>query len=449
MSRNVKTSAVAAHARNADLRADAERAADVVIGEADQRAAKVVDARIARQPEPEQVPQLARALLPSAATKAKEAAAMDTTLDFLNPPPTPRPPDAPLDDAALSLQTASNAGSPSEPATGDEDDAARRLQHEQHAARLEMQTEIRKLSVKELLDLRKPNVPDLVLMAAMFERLFSLMLRLFSLGFYKHGGAINNALAARQQLAELAEEELTRRRKSPATAQGKKDALREYQEALQQRSSELDRRQDNRKQAENAAGLPSLVAARKAERTDSLKQGERIFDTQQVEAGKQTIAARRAALADAQAALERERADDFVPTPSGLFVTKQVRDAALVANAARAARMARAKVLRDQAREELQQFLDVIEASVHKVEQQKLEREAAAEANEKKERDALARELGALPEQLVVLAAEAQNAHHAQRGAVMVAEAARPRTQQELEAEAAEAERLRLLRMRG
>ena len=322
---------------------------------------------------------------------------------------------------------------------------ARRRRHEREVLELELelQAEFGTLSVAELLDLRKPSVPHLYLSAMVFQKLWNLLLRILSLGVVRHANTLSDALSARQKLAELAEKELDRRRKSPATAQGRKAALVEYQAAVEERAAKLDDRQSvrsspNPRRAEQAARSRGAIR----------DQVEEMFDEQQAAASHETVKARRAA--DSEAAAELRAAEDYVPSAIGFFVSKRDREKAVAANQMRARRVARAQALRDRTAAALREFLERIETLAAQHAQRLADREEADEKAEAVERDALRKELGTLPEQIhavSVASAGAQRAVATGRAAVLVAEATRPRTASELagEAEAAEAERLRFL----
>ena len=103
------TKVVARLAENLELRKRAQaQAAQVAKAAADRAGQRVAD-RIAKQPD-HQVHQPARAHLPGASAHAKEAAMTNAmtndTLEFLNAPPLPRPPDVPLDDSVLAAPAA-------------------------------------------------------------------------------------------------------------------------------------------------------------------------------------------------------------------------------------------------------------------------------------------------------------------------------------------------------
>ena len=195
------------------LQARARRA----VGDLRDRATERVASRLAMQPA--QVLQQARALPPEASSKAKEAITMDDDLAFLNSPPPPRPADVPLDDAGLVSTLTGSA------AAGGEVQARhkKKLEIEQEGrdrdqAELELIAEVKRMSVRQLLDLKSSaNVPPFFLSAAAIEKLVNLLIRLATLGLVRRGDTFAAALAARDKLRAYAEAELDARRRSPAT----------------------------------------------------------------------------------------------------------------------------------------------------------------------------------------------------------------------------------------
>ena len=415
-----------------DQAADAARvAARVVVDAADRNAAERVAARLDKQPQPAPVSQPARALTPEASSKAKEAVMTDTTLDFLNPPPPPRPSGMPLDDTGLSMPSAASADG--------EARHKKKLKTEQEErdrdqAELAMLAEVRKLSVKQLLDLRS-NVPPFVLSVAAIERLVNLMIRLLSLFFVKRVDKLSDALAARQRLQELAADELDRRRRSPRTVAERKAALDEYHGAVKERSLALGNRQSVRKNAEPYRDRTAEAVTLRAQFEDALER-------RQAARGHDTIAARRAAYH--AAALAQRAARDLVPAGlAGLLITRAARDAAAAAKAAAAVSLKQAAERRAAAKQQLQLLLDEVEADAIAHQQETEEKAAAIKKAETVEVDALARELRALPDELRQVGTAAERVRHQQHAVELVAEFNRPKTAAELAA--AEAERLRLL----
>ena len=419
------------------------RARDAVGGLSD-RAAERVASRLAKQPEPFLQPP--GALLPAAIDQAEGATmnAMNDDLDFLNPPPPPRPADVLLDDAGLALAPTLTGSA----VAGGEAQTRhkKKLEVEQEGrdrdqAMLDMQTAIRTMSVKELLDL-KSNVPPFVLTAAMIERLIGLMVRLLTLGLVKRVDNLSDALGARQQLQQLAEAELDRRRRLPATLADRKEALREYGAAVEWRSKALNERRTLRSMPD-----PRAHEHRERRAADLRQQIEVAFDQKRVVAGLETIKTRRAAHDDARAEHRRVRAEnDKVPAGfAGLLITRAQRDAAAAAKVAAALMLKNAAARREAAKEQLQLLLDEIEQAAVVHEQHAAEEAAAAEKAEARERELLAKELRALPEQLREIGAAAQRERVGQRAAELVVDANRPKSTAEIEA--AEAERLRQLDM--
>ena len=370
-----------------DQAAEAARiAAAAKVAEADERAAKRAADQIARQPEPEQLPP-ARALSSVAITQAKEAAMQDShddKLNFLNPAaPLPRPADVPL---ALD---------------DDEDDDVRRRRLEREEADRELEAELRKLSVAELLDLRSSKVDDLYITAALLQKLVNLMLRILSLGLVNRSDTLSNALAARRQIGERAEAELARRRRSPESASGRLAALAGHQAALQERDQRLAGRHESRRLA--SLDLGETERAKQA-RQARLKQLEAGFDRLQASRGLDTVTKRRADRDAVQA--ELRAAQDDVPVGFGLLMLPARRQVIAEANAARAKRLASAMKQAKAMQAALQEFMDQILAELHREQDAATEKRAAAIRNEQIERDALLRELRDLPGQLLSAKAE-------------------------------------------
>lgn len=427
-------------ASNRELRERAQAQAEQVAGAARERAEHRVAARLDKQPQP--VSQPARAMLPGTIDQAKEATMTDTTLDFLNPPPPPRPDDVPLDDAGLVPTTLTGSAANGE-AQARHKKKLEVMQEDRDRARdqaeLDMLAALKRLSVKELLDLRS-TVSPLVMSLASIEALINLMIRLFTLGLVKRVNTLGDALAARAELAERAEKELGRRRRSPATVADRIAALNEYAEAVEGRGKMLVDRHSLRTMPDAHAG------ARRARAADDLRARVRAaFDRKRVAAALPTIEQRQAEHNAAREAHRRARAEnDLVPAGfTGLLITKTQRDAGVAAKAAAVLALRQAAERRETAKAQLQMLIDEVEAVALEHEQQAAEQAVAAEKAEALERDALARELRALPEQIREVGAAAQRVQHQERAAALVAEHNRPKTPAELEA--VEAERLRQL----
>lgn len=428
-------------AGNLELRDRAKAQAEQVAAVARDRAEERVAARIEQQPD-HQVTQQDRALPPDAIAMVKEAN-MDK-LDFLNSAPQPRPEGQRLDDAGLSIPTLPAAAAAAGEAVDRHKKAEKdRDDRERDQAMLDMQTHLRQLSVRELLDLRS-SVPPFVLSAAAIQRLVNLMIRLLTFGIVKRVDSLSDALAAREELREHADRELDRRRRLPSTVGDRKKFLEEYAEAVQERTAALGKRLSHRTMADVYRD-PAREAAQAAELRKQLEAG---FDRRQVARGHDTIEKRRADHKAAVLAHRAARDANLVPAGiGGLLITRAQRDAAAVAKAESALKLKQAAERRAEAKEQLQVLLDEVEEAAVKHEQEVAARQVAVEKAEAIERDALARELRALPEQIRDAGVQAQRAHHAERGAALVADATRVRTDAEIEAEAAEAEAERIRRL--
>ena len=224
---------------NLELRDRAQTQAEQVAVAARERAEQRVAVRLDQQPKP--FPQSARAMLPEAANQAKEAITMDDDLAFLNSPPPPRPADVPLDDAGLVPTLTGSV------AAGGEAQARhkKKLEVEQEGrdrdqAELELIADIRRMSVRQLLDLKSnSNVPPFFLSASAIEKMVNLLILLATLGFVRRVDTLAAALAARDKLRAYAEAELDARRRSPATVADRKKFLAEYAEAAEERGKML------------------------------------------------------------------------------------------------------------------------------------------------------------------------------------------------------------------
>ena len=413
-----------------------EQVARVARGRAEQRVA----ARLDKQSK--SVSQPARAFALEAIHEAKEAITMDDTFDFLNPPPLPRPAGVPLDDAGLVPTLTGSA------AAGGEAQARHRkkLEVEQEGrdrdqAELELIAEVKRLSVRQLLDLQSSaDVPPFFLSAAAIEKLINLLIRLATLGLVRRVDTFAAPLAARDKLRAYAEAELNARRRSPATVADRKKALSEYAEAVQERGEMLVDRRSLRTMPDAHAGV------RRARAAGDLRARVRAeFDRKRATDGAPTIEQRQAEYNATREAHRRARAEnDLVPAGlTGLLITKSQRDASTAAKAAAVLALKDAAGRRETTRHQLQLLLDEVEAAAVEHEQQAAEQAAAVEKAEARERDDIARELRALPEQIREVGAAAQRVQHQERAAALVAEHSRPKTPAELEA--VEAERLRQL----
>lgn len=426
-------------ARNAELRREARQAGESAAAAAGVRAHARAESVLTRVdgavPAPEK--ENSRALLPDAA--AAEAAAMryqeskGDGLDFLALPPiTTKSAGRPLDDAGL-LPPASDEA---EALARHKKTKKEQEERDRDQAMLDVQAEIRKLSVKQLLDL-KSNVPPFVLTAAAIEALVNLMIRLFTLGLVRRVDNLSDALAARQELQQYAEAELDRRRRSPASVVDRKAALNEYAAAVQERSNALDKRysvQQMSNMHRDRAGAAVLLR----------RQLEAGFDRLQTSRGHETIKKRRA---EHQAAVAAHRAvrdsdKDLVPAGfGGLFITRAQRDAAAVEKASASLKLKRAAELRESTKALLNLFLNEVEEVALKHEKEEADALKVIKNAEALERHLISLQLRDLPDQLRQVSAAAQRAQHQERGVEIVAEHNRPKTLAEL----AEVERQRQL----
>ena len=400
----------------ADAARDAAQfAARAAVAAADRLAAAQVEARLDRVEGTASAtatdPQPALAL-PVASTKAKEAITMDDDLAFLNPnpPPPPRPPGAPVPEAAAGDLTA-------------------------HELRERDETEflrsLRAMSILQLLDLRRLDVPPLVLSAAAIENMLNLVLKLLSFGLVRRVGGIESAIAARKRLQELAEGELARRRRTPQSQSAKRAALAEHVAALKKREVGLVERASARTMPDGHAH--EHAAARRA---TLFKENEAGFDRLQTSRHLPTIKTRRAELA---AAARAEKAiEDEVPVAMGMIMLPRARVAALAARADRAARLRAAAARRQAAAAALQAYLDQVEAAVAAHIAADAAAAAAKVARDEDEKKLIATELKELAPEILA----ARNAHErdrvgqAARGFIEDAEAP-PRGESDLEAERA------------
>ena len=222
---------VAALARNADLKADAERAAGVVVGTADGRATAVAAARMGRN----------------------EALAVSQVVEISAPRALPP---AELDDAPLVA-----AGPPSspeaDPQEAEEMARARAAALDRDEADAELSQQLRAMNAKQLLELRntsKRPLDELVITAALIERLLALAARILSFGLWKASTPMADALRSRERVAAAADDEITRRHRTPHTVADRMKFLKEHTAALNSRRIQIDAHQ-------TAAALSKLYPA--------------------------------------------------------------------------------------------------------------------------------------------------------------------------------------------
>lgn len=222
---------VAALARNAELQADAERAAAVVVSTADGRATAVAAARMGRN----------------------EALAVSQVVEISAPRALPP---AELDDAPLVA-----AGPPSspeaDPQEAEEMARARAAALDRDEADAELSQQLRAMNAKQLLELRntsKRPLDELVITAALIERLLALAARILSFGLWKASTPMADALRSRERVAAAADDEITRRHRTPHTVADRMKFLKEHTAALNSRRIQIDAHQ-------TAAALSKLYPA--------------------------------------------------------------------------------------------------------------------------------------------------------------------------------------------
>lgn len=249
---------VAALARNADLKADAERAAAVVVSTADGRATAVAAARMGRNEalDVNQVVEISapRALPPAEADAARVlVTAEPDPLNFLVPAePVPQT----LDDAPLVAAGPPSAQAP-DPQEAEEMARARAALQTRNEADAELDKELRGLTAKQLIELRnasKRPLDESILAAALIETLLRLALRILSFGLFKRSTPMADLLASRVRLGEAADAEITRRHRTPNTVADRMKFLKEHTAALNSRRIQIDAHQ-------TAAALSKLYPA--------------------------------------------------------------------------------------------------------------------------------------------------------------------------------------------
>ena len=417
-------------AANRELRDRAQAQAEQVAGAARDRAAQQVATRLGKQPQPvSEVSQPDRVLPPSAIDQAKEAitAMENDKLDFLSSPPPPRPPSVPLDDAAL----ASPAPVPFVPVPGLESasDGLTALElRARDEAEIAFLRELRGMSVAQLLDLRRLDIPPLILTFAAVEAMVNLILKLLSFGMLKRAGSLESTIAARQRLQSLAADELARRRRTPQSQTDKRRALNEYVSALKKRGAGLGGRARNRTMPDGHA-----VERARRRRADLLAGHERAFDRYQVELGLPTIAQRRRELAEAAAA--EKVIEDEVPAALGMVMLPRAKAEALASRADRVVRLARAARLRRIADMELQLFLLRVERATDERSASDAAAAAAAFALEVEEAELITGELKNLAPDILAsaIAQDRERIGQAARGFIEATEV--PPSEADLDAE--------------
>ena len=171
----------------------------------------------------------ARALPPVEADAARaQAAAGPDPLDFLTPV---EPAPATHDDASLAA------------ARRDEDVADLQARSAREAAELELDAELRRLDVSGLYDLKKCHrLPPIVLTIEQIVAIVNLMVRILTLGLIKRQNILTDDRLAREALAQRAEAELQRRKRTPVGLAAKKAALDDQLATIRARKSQLESR---------------------------------------------------------------------------------------------------------------------------------------------------------------------------------------------------------------
>jgi|GEM_PF-3920274 len=347
--------------RNADLRQAAEQASAAVIGVADDRAKALTATRVDRGEALDDITAatgITSRALPE--TEAEAARALATAgpdpLSFLV---IPEVVPLVLDDAPFSIVAAGES-----PSADDDGDADARARREQALAHEDLTTQLRAMTSKQLIELRnsaKRPLDDAVIALALWEKLLALAIRILSLGVVSKGTPISALLAQRQTLADAAEDEISRRHRSPATATERMRSLAEHEAALNSRRIVLD------------AQRTVVKLATLNEPAGDLGLRERVtvaFDAAQSKDGQPTTKMLKSDLRANDAAIAALE----VQAPSSIA---RLRRAAAVQEWDR--KMARAKELRALTAERLQKFFDSIQRVVEQQEAAKAAK--AAEAN--------------------------------------------------------------------
>ena len=327
---------VAALQRNADLRLAAEQASAATIAVADDRARSLTATRVDRNEALDDITASAgiasRAMpqLEADAVRAQAAAGPDP-LEFLVPPQIAQ---VALDDAKLQ-----SVESP-------EDDRDADARSERTEAQAELSSQFRKLSAAQLIELRnasKRPVDEAVVALAILEKLLALVLRILSFGAVRIATNVASALQQRELVAQAAEDEIARRHRSPGSAAERMRWLNDYQAAIGSRQVKISALQ-------TAASLSKLQVA--ASRSDSLHE-QLIYraDASRVESGKPTSHQLKAEVEKCEAAIS------LLMVEAG---TPMARLRRVAASEDWKKKMARARVLREEAQARLVRFLDAI-----------------------------------------------------------------------------------------
>lgn len=366
---------MAALQRNADLRLAAEQAAASTFAVADDRAKALTAIRVDRNEAIDDITASAgvasRALPPPEADAARVLAdAGPDPLEFLTPVETP--PQV-LDDAPLSF-SATNGGVDL-PATDDDADRRRR---ERVAVEVDLASELKAMTSKQLIELRnaaKRPLDDGIIALALLEKLLALVLRILSLGALSKATPISSILAQRQALGEAADDEIARRSRSPASATERMRWLGEYGSALNSHRIKLDAQK-------TASSLATLYAP--AGDAGLLERVTLAFDAAQTKDGQPTTKMLKSELRAHDASITALSAQ----APGSIA---RLRRAAAVQDWER--KMVRAKKLRALTAERLQNFIDSIRRVVEQQEAAKAAKTAEANAALLAEAEALSIEI--------------------------------------------------------
>lgn len=325
--------------QNATILARAEESANSANAAARAQAAARVEARLARQLEP--VPPQARSLLPTAVTFAKESIVTEAAdpLNFLSSPPPPRPLGQQFDD--IGLAPARATGSQDEPPAKEDGEHARRLREIEEA----VDAHLRMHTISELFDAKNASVPPVFLKAELLIAMINLIIRLFTLFFWKGTNVLAEQRLAKEFLAQRAELELLRRRRRQQTVQERFLALDAHEAAARARVAEMGKRALERAQARLH---PEHATAAQGQRRRELEAG---YDRLQVHLKKKTFGERKLALAEAEARVARRQARvDADVEVVGMFGLRVPKGTSAKAQAiARAASLAAAQRAREAA----------------------------------------------------------------------------------------------------
>ena len=330
---------IAALQRNADLRLVSAQASAAVIGIADDRAKVLTTIRVDRGEALGDIAAptgITSRALPKAEAEAVRALATagPDPLGFLVPSKI-----APvsLDDAQLTVD------SPEENKDAD-------ARSERTEAQAELSSQFRKLSAAQLIELRnasKRPVDDAVVALAILEKLLALALRILSFGAVRIATNIASALQQRQLVAQAADDEIARRHRSPGSAAERMRWLNEYQAAIGSRQIKISASQ-------TATSLSKLQVA--ASRSSSVHEQLIVrADALRVEVGKPTSHQLKTEVEKCEAAIS------LLMVEAG---TRLARLRRVAASEDWKMKMARARVLREQAQARLARFLDAIEQDV-------------------------------------------------------------------------------------